>query len=166
MARAPAIGYKTRMRFACLALAALAACSASGAGLYTGTWHDAAVGLDVQCEYPTGSFQSQLAGDLTITAGGAVDLASTDTGGCVFQWNLQAGVAVLQGTPVCTVTFADTAVGSQVAVTATWTGTLETTDGSGMSVHLDGTVTAITAGGAPLACPAGSARIDGTLSKG
>jgi hypothetical protein len=154
------------MRHAWLPLTALAACGGGGTNLYTGTWTYSSVFLAVQCAPPTGSFQSQLAGSLTVATGKGVDLTTTDTGGCVFQWNLEGGPAVLQGTPVCTVTFADAASGSQVAVTASWTGTLETNDGSTMTVHLDGTVSAITSAGAPLACPAGSATIDGSLSKG
>ncbi|MHB8416888.1 MAG: hypothetical protein ACYDCL_02360 [Myxococcales bacterium] len=153
------------MRRACLALAALASCGGGGSSLYLGTWHDGAVLLSVQCAYPTGSFQAQLGGDLSVAKGNGVDLSTTDTGGCVFQWDIQDGAAVLQGTPVCTVTFADPNSASQIAVTATWAGTLETTDGSTLSLHLDGTVTSITSAGAPLACPAGSAAIDGTLSK-
>ncbi len=67
--------------------------------------------------------------------------------------------------PTCTLTFADPASGSQIAVTASWAGTLETGDGSSMAVHLDGTVASITESGQPLACPAGIVSLDGTLTR-
>lgn len=160
------------LRLAAVTLRALAllalveGCSPAGVSLYLGHWNEAQVALSVHCAPPTGSFQSPLAGALTLASGQGVDLQSTDTGGCVFQWNLVSGTAILQDTPVCTFTFADPSSQQQISVTATWAGTLETQDGSNMAVHLDGQVSSISESGAALACPSGSAAVDGTLTKG